>query len=59
MITLYKMYVKSLIKYNNKNVSVIQCGRQVVGDIKKCFCGAEIGGKSYDVAKEGNIKIEK
>ena len=53
------MYVKSLIKYNNKNVSVIQCGRQVVGDIKKCFCGAEIGGKSYDVAKEGNIKIEK
>ena len=44
--------------YNNKYIlQFIQCGNPVVGEVKKCFCGAGIGGKSFHVAKEGNIKI--
>ncbi|XP_019856417.1 PREDICTED: E3 ubiquitin-protein ligase rnf213-alpha-like [Amphimedon queenslandica] len=43
---------------NGHTYFVQNCGRQVVGDVKKCFCGAEIGGKSYNVPKEGNIKVK-
>ena len=47
---------KSYILYINI-IFTDQCGRPVVGEVKKCFCGAPIGGKGYNVVQEDNIKV--
>ena len=53
----------SLNMYVHVNVACIllislidQCGKSVVGEVTKCFCGASIGGKVYDIAQENAIK---
>jgi hypothetical protein len=42
---------------NGHDYFVQNCGRPVVGEVRKCFCGAPIGGTDYNVASENNRMV--